>query len=173
MRSDVLVVNSAMVPINRVCWKRALLMIWTNRARVVAEHPDRKVRSPSLTVFVPSVVQVSHGYRSKVRPLSKKNLFHRDRGKCAYCGTQLTVKTATIDHIVPRSRGGKTRWENVVLSCSKCNESKGDRTPREAGLPERGELYAPRLDDPRILSYEYGELADWLREEEFVSSSGG
>ena len=91
--------------------------------------------------------------------MNRRSLLNRDMGKCGYCRCNVSMKTMTIDHIMPKSRGGKNEWENCVCSCEKCNARKGDRTPEEAGMPLRVRIYAPRLDEKWLHSdIDYNEL---------------
>ncbi|MFN3504679.1 MAG: HNH endonuclease [Caldimicrobium sp.] len=95
------------------------------------------IRSPSITLLVPDAIYLPF-YESLPQSevvFSRQNLFLRDKFTCQYCGKLLkNPKERTIDHVIPKSRGGKTVWSNVVLCCKKCNLKKGDRTPEEAGL---------------------------------------
>lgn len=99
---------------------------------------DKKfIRSPSITFLIPDAIYLPY-YESLPQNevvFSRQNLLLRDRFTCQYCGKILkNPKERTIDHVIPKSRGGKTIWSNVVLCCKKCNLKKGDRTPEEAGL---------------------------------------
>jgi 5-methylcytosine-specific restriction endonuclease McrA len=97
------------------------------------------IRSQHLAIVPPEVVVLSaydgRGERSVV--FSRRNIFKRDRYTCQYCGVQPGPENLTIDHIVPRSRGGISSWENCVLACLECNKRKADRTPEQAGMKLR------------------------------------
>lgn len=101
------------------------------------ENGARVIRSPSVSILVPEAIYLPY-YESLPKTevlFSRQNLFLRDRFTCQYCGKILkNPKERTIDHIIPKSKGGKTIWTNVVLCCKKCNIKKGDKTPEEAGL---------------------------------------
>lgn len=105
------------------------------------------VRSPSITLLVPDAIYLPY-YESLPQSeviFSRQNLFLRDKFTCQYCGKLLkNPKERTIDHVIPKSRGGKTVWTNVVLCCKKCNLKKGNRTPEEAGLKLLKTPRAPR-----------------------------
>lgn len=90
------------------------------------------------------VINASPDFRD-TESVSRYMLYKRDNGKCAYCGRELSKKEATLDHIIPRSRGGKTEWKNVALSCKRCNTRKNDRTPKEAGMPLKVTPFNPKL----------------------------
>ena len=117
------------------------------------------IRSPNLEVQVPRVVRLFR--YDKVPRLTlrfnRRNLFARDSNRCQYCAKNYPAAQLSFDHIIPRSRGGKTTWENVVCCCLKCNSKKGDRTPEEAGLrllqkpgkPKQNPLLSVKLDNPK------------------------
>jgi len=97
--------------------------------------------------FVPSLIYINvHKplILPEELPLNKTNLYTRDKGICGYCGEHITFSKATIDHIIPKSKGGKHRWRNVILSCMPCNTRKGDRTPEQAGLTLRSKPTVPK-----------------------------
>jgi len=133
---DTLVLSHAYEPIACVGWERAICLIWAGKVEVVEEYEDRKVRSVTLEFRVPSIIRFLRSLR-RPRPtvkFSREHLLARDRSACQYCGRRVTRSEATYDHVVPRSRGGPTRWENVVIACVPCNQRKGGRTPEEAGM---------------------------------------
>lgn len=102
----------------------------------VVEEYDHHIHSVSLVLKAPAVVRllqyVKIGRRSP--PLCRTNVLARDQFRCQYCAKDLTAREATLDHVVPRSQGGKTCWDNVVCCCPPCNRRKGGRTPREARM---------------------------------------
>lgn len=128
--SGVLVLNAGYEPLHRVSVRHAIRMLVREVAVV-----EEAVEGESIGHFpMPSVLRlvryVKLHWRKEKPKWSKKRLFARDNGCCAYCG-----KTAnTIDHVVPRSHGGQSTWKNTVASCFKCNSKKGARTPAEAGM---------------------------------------
>ncbi|MEO1232384.1 MAG: HNH endonuclease [Myxococcota bacterium] len=140
-----LVLSPEWEPVRQIDWKRAVKLALSGMVEVVAEYEDRLIRSVSMTMRQPLILRLVRGGGRRPRrgvPYSKDNVFVRDKGSCQYCGTSLKRREATIDHVFPRSRGGRTQWTNVVVACLACNQLKGDRTPEEAGLqlartPER------------------------------------
>jgi 5-methylcytosine-specific restriction endonuclease McrA len=104
----------------------------------IAAEPERPVvRTVRLSIPAPTLVRLLGYDRLPVRDVvfSRRNLFKRDRNACQYCGRRIQrMDEITIDHVVPRSRGGVSSWENCVLACLPCNKRKADRTPREAGM---------------------------------------
>lgn len=95
----------------------------------------------------PAVVRMKYYIRrpQMISKFTRKNVFRRDLYTCQYCSDSLTVSSATLDHIVPRSRGGKTIWDNVLTSCLNCNNKKKDRTPEEAGMIPISKPFIPKL----------------------------
>ena len=115
------------------------LLSWNKVSRAREQFGDVMIRSPRLALVPPEVILLKTyegpGARSVV--FSRKNLFKRDRLTCQYCGLQPGPAELTVDHLVPRSRGGVSSWENCVLACVECNKRKADRSPAQAGLKLR------------------------------------
>jgi 5-methylcytosine-specific restriction endonuclease McrA len=102
------------------------------------EEYDEEIRGVSMSIQKPSVVRLKTYARQERRVrFSRENVFRRDKYKCMYCGCTGTAKTLTMDHVVPRSKGGTHTWDNVVTACERCNSLKGDRTPEEAKMSLR------------------------------------
>ncbi len=136
--------------------KRAVTLLMHEVAERV-EDSDRVLRSPTQVFPVPSVIRLRRFVRGPVRQrvaFNRKNVFRRDDHTCQYCATR--THDLTLDHVVPRSRGGPTSWENVVACCKSCNARKRDRTPDEAAMALRRRPYAPRF----MFSSAYGVLPD-------------
>jgi 5-methylcytosine-specific restriction endonuclease McrA len=136
----VLVLNADLGPLHRVSLRHAIRMLCREVAVVHEAEPDIR-----FGVFpMPTVVRLVHYVVTRWRfssgpAWSRAGVRVRDGGRCAYCGGHAT----TIDHVLPRSRGGKNSWLNTVAACGSCNQRKGDRTPAEAGLRLRVEPFAP------------------------------
>ncbi|MBI3326718.1 MAG: HNH endonuclease [Nitrospinae bacterium] len=119
--------NQTYEPLHFCNVKRAIIMVLTGKAESV-EMSERVIRSPSRILPLPTVIRLMQFIKrsySKGISFSKKNVFKRDNFTCQYCGK--TGPDLTIDHIIPRSLGGKTSWENVVVACQACNVRKGNR----------------------------------------------
>lgn len=136
-----LLLNASYEPLKVIPLTKAITLVLAQKA-VTEVESDVVFRSQHLTVRAPKVVRmlamVKVPYRTRI-PLTRTNLIGRDKGICGYCHKYVGAK-GTIDHIVPRSRGGRHEWENVVLSCSPCNGKKDDKTLAELGwkaLPKR------------------------------------
>ncbi len=130
----VLVLNQNYEPLSVCRAKRAVVMVLLGKAEIIEEKPIR-LHSMSFSLPLPSIVRLSLYIKAPKReiPLTRKNILRRDGFKCQYCGTR--DAPLTTDHIVPRSQGGRDRWENLVCACVACNNKKGNRTPRQAGIP--------------------------------------
>ena len=129
----VLVLNQNYEPITVCSAKRAIIMIFLGKAEMV-EKDDLVIHSVSTSMSLPSVVRL--GLYVLVPPrnviLSKRNIIKRDSHQCQYCGVR--EGPMTIDHVVPKSFGGRDSWENLVCACIECNNKKGHRTPEQSGL---------------------------------------
>jgi len=130
----ILILNYSYEPLQFCTAKRAILMVLSGRAEKI-ECDGYVVRSPSISFQLPTVIRtLKMVKRNSRKPLSfsKKNILRRDNYKCQYCGAREI--TLTVDHILPKSRGGKTNWNNMVVACKPCNLKKGNRTAREANM---------------------------------------
>ncbi|MEM6415138.1 MAG: HNH endonuclease [Pseudomonadota bacterium] len=120
-------------PLSLWSWQDALKAVFLDRVEVVAEY-DRVVRSPSYQMNLPSVVSLrTYVTHARSPAFTRFNVFLRDGFTCQYCGCQ-DRDLLTFDHVIPRSRGGRTTWENIVAACSPCNLKKGGRLTREAKM---------------------------------------
>lgn len=115
------------------------LASWNDVSRARLRYGDLAIRSPRLVLVPPEVILLTtyEGQGGRAVVFSRKNLFKRDRYTCQYCGIQPGPEELTVDHVVPRSRGGVSSWENCVLACVECNKVKADRSPEKAGLKLR------------------------------------
>lgn len=149
-----LLLDNGYQPLSVIGWQRALLLDFSDRIDVVEYYEDVHVRSPSRSFALPAVVRLRQYLRRVPRtlPYSRRNVLVRDEGTCQYCGRQPAWGKLTVDHVMPRSRGGGSSWDNVVTACGPCNSIKGDRTPEEAAMPL---LRAPR----RPALFRQGRLA--------------
>lgn len=137
-----LVLNSTYEPLCVVSTRRAVVLVLKHKAEPLAEGDDA-FRSERLALQVPTVIRLKSYVRVPYRAratLSRRGVFARDGHQCQYCGSA----AQNIDHVVPRSRGGRHVWENVVAACIPCNTRKEAKTPREAGMRLRNKPVAPR-----------------------------
>ncbi|MBK6314436.1 MAG: HNH endonuclease [Blastocatellia bacterium] len=135
MDGRVLVLNASYEPINVCSARRAVVLILKGTARV-EENADRILRSPGSQMPAPSVIRLVDYIHIPFerKSLSRKSILLRDHNMCQYCGRVSSPHDLTLDHVVPRSRGGSSGWENLVACCRPCNSRKGDRTPDEARM---------------------------------------
>jgi 5-methylcytosine-specific restriction endonuclease McrA len=132
---SVLVLNASYEPINICSARRAITLVLKGGA-VVEEVSSFTIRTSKIDVPVPSVVRL-RAYRKMPRinrSVSRRGILLRDANTCQYCLKKLLPAALTLDHVIPRSRGGGSTWENLVASCKPCNNHKGNRTPEEAGM---------------------------------------
>jgi 5-methylcytosine-specific restriction endonuclease McrA len=124
----------SIAPLSTLPWQDAVGDALAGKLQVVAAY-HRAVRSPSTQLALPSVV-ATRVYQDLERPakLSRRNLATSWGNRCGYCGVALATSEITFDHILPRSRGGRSEWLNLACACVRCNVRKGNRTPAEAGL---------------------------------------
>jgi 5-methylcytosine-specific restriction endonuclease McrA len=134
---QVLVLNASYEPLNVCSVRRAHVLVWKGKAEILESLP-KGLRSATDTYVWPHVirlVQYVRVPRAIQRKISRRALFARDGWRCAYCGA--ASSRLTLDHVVPRSKGGESIWENVVAACAPCNHRKGDRTVEEARMELR------------------------------------
>ena len=132
-----LVLNSGYEPLQLVSWKRAMVLLYASKAEMVSQYED-SIRSVSKEHPLPSVIKLNKYIRSARRfhfvTLSRRNILLRDGLRCQYCAIKCSPKVATIDHIIPKSRGGRTSWENLVTACPPCNRKKGNKYLRDVEM---------------------------------------
>ncbi|MGE3545897.1 MAG: HNH endonuclease [Kofleriaceae bacterium] len=133
-----LLLSAGYEPIKIISWQRAMTLVTLDKVEVVEEY-DAEVRATSLIVKVPAVVRLRRAFRRHTMPVrfSRVNIYARDGYRCQYCGVKCTTDQLTYDHVVPRSRGGRTTWDNIVTCCYTCNAVKANRTPAEARMKLR------------------------------------
>ncbi len=142
-KAAVLVLNQNYEPLNVCDARRAIGMLLGGKAEIV-ENGRGEIHSAAHVIPFPSVIRLSYLIR-RPRPrvrLTRREIFRRDNYTCQYCGQQ--THTLTVDHVVPRHRGGAHAWENLVSACPSCNRHKGGRTPEEAHMPLLHKPFEPR-----------------------------
>ena len=174
--SDVLVLNAdgtplSVVPLSVVTWETAISLLVRGRVRRLHDYEDWEVRSPTTTMKVPSVV-ICTAYKKWNRRVkyNRANIYLRDGYRCQYCMQRHPLSNLTLDHVLPRSHGGKTNWKNVVTACGPCNFNKGNDkkivpkiTPKR---PSYYELMAQRKKHPIIIRDMYWQtFLDWPEEQ--------
>lgn len=164
----VLVLNSDYHPINICSVRRAFNLILKGNAELVHDHKDNPIVSGAYTFPRPSIIRIKTYVHLPYRKIniSKYNVFKRDGFKCLYCGEAGSGKVQlTLDHVIPKSKGGLSTWDNLATACSPCNRKKGDRSVAEAGYTLAYKPYKPNIlvflrdfngvDDPAWKKYLY------------------
>jgi len=162
--APVLVLNASYEPINVCAARRALVLVLKGVA-MTEEENGHFLHSARVAMRVPSVIRLLEYRRipHQSRALSRKNILLRDRNTCQYCGTVLPSSELTLDHVIPRSRGGSSTWENLVACCHACNRRKGNQTPIEAGMKLMREPRAFNLHTSRHIMRLMGRSDDKWR----------
>ena len=146
MGGRVLVLNATYEPINVCTVRRAVVLLLKERAELV-ERGLSELHSETSTLARPVVIRlvtyVNVPRDAHRRKITRRAVFARDSWTCQYCGSRSNL---TVDHVIPRSKGGSSTWENIVASCAPCNRRKGDRLPRQAGMHPRRAPRTPRAE---------------------------
>ena len=146
LRQSVVVFSKNYLPISRVPIRRAIILLVTDKAEPLDFIPGDvcEVRSPNIFILqVPAHIRlkINNSERVwKVPPVNRREILRRDKYQCQYCDSR---KRLTLDHVIPRSKGGKHTWDNVVIACERCNSLKGARTPQQAGMSLKTKPKAP------------------------------
>jgi 5-methylcytosine-specific restriction endonuclease McrA len=139
----VLVLNATYEPINVCTVRRAVVLLLKEKAEMI-ERAEWKLHSANATMARPMVIRLVSYVRiprdTHRRKITRRAVFARDGWTCQYCGSRSNL---TVDHVVPRSKGGPSSWENIVASCAPCNRRKGNASPRQAGMILRTKPAAP------------------------------
>lgn len=161
LNAKVLILNQSYEPISVCSAKKALMLLFLTKAEMVEHRTTQVIRTVRSNYPFPSVIRLCAYLRVPFRKieLSRKNIFRRDGMRCQYCGTQ--HPPLTVDHVIPRSRGGNDTWENLTTACIRCNNRKGSRTPDEAGM----RLLAPPKKPHHVLflKHHLGKIDDSWR----------
>jgi len=142
MGRKVLVLNQDYSALSVCSVPKAFLLVYLDKAELVSHIPDQYLRTVDEKYPMPTVIRL---YRYVQVPykgvmMTRQNIFKRDNHRCVYCGTH---EELTLDHVMPRSRGGRTSWDNLTTACKRCNTKKGDFTPEEANMPLRQRPFKP------------------------------
>lgn len=141
--TKVLVLNSDYTPLNVTNMRRGFILVMKGKAEIVKEDVNKIVTT--IGEFAkPIIIRLLNyiGYRNKGIKVNRKRIMKRDGYACGYCKSK---KNLTIDHIIPKSRGGKNTWDNLVTCCNRCNTIKDNKTPNEAGMTLKVKPYQPSI----------------------------
>jgi len=162
--SDTLVLNTdgapmSLLPLSIINWQESIRYMVLDKATVLEWHEDWIVRSARWETRVPAVIILKEYMKKKTNiRYSKQNVFLRDSFSCQYCGTAVNKRTATLDHVIPVSKGGKSVWENAVTACGPCNSRKGHDTKMKPKIkaykPSYWELVEKRKKMPFDLRHD-------------------
>jgi 5-methylcytosine-specific restriction endonuclease McrA len=146
-----LILNLMAIPVSIVPYRRALTLVVSNKAIVLESYSNTRVKAASIDMPIPSVIQCTRSTFIPKRyvnilPFTRKNVYIRDQGLCQYCGRKVGLNSFSFDHIIPRCKGGLSRWENIVICCMKCNAEKGSKSLSKFKRPLLRQPIAPRLD---------------------------
>ena len=164
MSDKTLVLNKQGIPVSIIRARRALSLISSNKAIMLAGYDGTLIRSSGsidmggitqsvnavICMPIPSVIQCVHSdYIPKkytnILPFTRQNVFIRDGGCCQYCGKKVSISSMSFDHVIPRSKGGETSWNNIVIACTRCNSEKGNKLVGKYKEPLRAP-YTPKLN---------------------------
>jgi 5-methylcytosine-specific restriction endonuclease McrA len=162
MNQTVLVLNANFEPLNVCDTRRAIGLILTGKAEMIANGRGY-IHTTRLSFPRPSVIRLEHMVK-RPRPrvkLTKREIFRRDNYTCQYCGRQMSH--LTIDHVIPRHRGGQHRWDNLVAACAQCNRQKGGHTAVEANMSLRHRPTEPTATTNYMFGRHLAENDDWRK----------
>jgi len=160
MEKRVLVLNLDHSPVAVVTVQKAIVLLLLEKATCLSTYEFLEIRTVTKSFDYTAVISLNQykniPYRGVL--LNRNNLFRRDKGECQYCASK---KQLTIDHVIPRSKGGKTNWTNLVTACHRCNVIKGDKSPEQAGLILKCEPFKPTLAY-FLAEYATRQAAEWI-----------
>lgn len=188
VEGKVLVLNKSWIAVNVASVRRAVTLLYQDMARAVhpqdytlydfndwcelsaIESEGRYIHTPELKVRVPEIILLNgfNGFFHKEVRFSRRNIFERDKNTCQYCAKKLAKTELTIDHVIPRSKGGRDTWANLVLACVRCNVKKGDRSPRQANMPLIKKPIKPNWLPTLGARFPTSKISSWQR---FVDSA--
>ena len=132
-------------PLSLWSWQDTIKAVCLNRVTIISEY-EKSISSPSTKINLPSVIALKEYVPQKRIPaFTRFNVFLRDRFSCQYCGGRFSASDLTFDHVVPRSKGGRTNWTNVVAACSPCNLRKGNKLPGQCSIQPLSNPIAPNF----------------------------
>jgi len=157
-----LLLNQGYQPIKAISWRRAICLHILEKVDVLESYKE-KISSPSIQFNIPAVIRLRN--QSKSEPMkirfSRANIYARDNKVCQYCEKKFKPQDLTLDHVIPKSVGGKTSWKNIVTSCKDCNTEKANRTPQQAKMK-----LAKRPEYPNVKAM-YSDYSDGSIPEEW------
>ena len=154
---SVLMLSTGYEPLFKTDWKKAVSAVFGGRAEIIEFHESLSIKTSSGDYPLPTKVRFLSGvFIGKIKKFSrvprptKKNLWLRDKAMCQYCSKKITLASCTIDHVIPKSKGGKHVWSNIVLACSSCNQRKGSSLLENTDMKILNNPTAPYYFDQKI-----------------------
>jgi len=166
MTRDVLLLNASEEVISVIDWQKAINLLFSGKATKPYNYSHSySIKTNSGVFELPAAIMLINYVRIPFRKvgLTKKNIIKRDDGICQYCACKLNSKNSTVDHVLPKSRGGGNSWTNLVASCHPCNLRKGNRTPSEANMKLLRQPQAPGKDVVHIVLLDQHKNKLWER----------
>ncbi len=163
VHSAVLVLNQNYEPLNVCNARRAVVLVDKGKAEIIEHKDDRIIHTASQLFYLPSVIRLVYLIRRPrpQRKLTRKELFLRDNYTCQYCGRE--SRDLTVDHVIPRFRGGPHSWDNLVSACKACNHRKAGRTPEEARMRLRTEPSLPKVSNYYVVAQYIEARFEWRK----------
>lgn len=160
-----LVLSQGFEPVKIVPWQRAITLLFLGKVEVIEEY-DHNIKTTAFLIKIPAVVRLLKSFRRYQKPVkfSRVNIYGRDKYTCQFCGVKKSINDLTYDHVVPRSRGGKTNWLNIVTCCQACNRRKANRTPAEAGMKLLKEPMQPSATPTLVVTISKESMPDAWRD---------
>lgn len=166
-KNKILLLNSSFLPIKTIGWERAFYLLFLEKAEVIQYYEDWNVRTIHKEYPVPSIMRLTTDVKlrnTKIK-FSRKNIYRRDKNICQFCGQKYPDGDLTLDHVIPKSLGGKTNWTNIVSCCLKCNTKKANKTPQQANMKLLNKPVYPDMHHGSIIKYYLDESQipkEWL-----------
>ncbi len=157
-----LLLDNTYFPVRIVSWQKAMILILTNRAEIVEEYQDQKVRTVTHSFNLPKIIKLFARHKNTQHvKFTRFNLFLRDNFQCQYCYEKFPLQKLTFDHVIPQCKGGRTSWENVVACCHPCNLKKGSKSPEQVGMALMKKPKQPSWSPQLCLKIRRDDPAEW------------
>ncbi|NCP84959.1 MAG: HNH endonuclease [Bacteroidetes bacterium] len=142
LTGQVLVLNQDYQPLSLCSVRKAFILLLLEKAELIHKHESQRIKTINASFDLPTVIRLKDYVRipNKNIVVTRKNVLKRDANRCQYCGSR---ESLTLDHVIPRSRGGGDSWDNLVTCCASCNVKKGNKTPKEAQMPLLSKPHKP------------------------------
>lgn len=157
-----LLLDSSYLPVKVVHWHKAMVLFLSGRAELVEIYENKEVRSTYLVFKLPKVIRLFSQFRNRqIVKFSRENVFYRDQFKCQYCAERFSRSELTLDHVIPKSKGGRTSWDNVVSCCKICNNKKGDKLPQYFAMKLINKPKRPKWTPWIQIRLQQGDPHEW------------